>query len=137
MFKRYKGIGLSVVIGLFLISVSTVQADFIDHGLYPNDAVGYWSFDGGNRTDLSGSITNGGIGFFFETGLNVGKFVQKDLLISPYVGLATVGNAQYASGFQQAVNEHYQTPQAYTDLTNRNTMLEPYTEEDLLELQAY
>lgn len=130
-----RNIVLTVLIGSIMLFQSQVMAG--GEGFYTNDHVGYWSFDLGYHQNFGSMVTAGAPGFFIETGFNLGKFFHKEAIVSIYAGLTTSGTTGYHSGFQQRVQDHYQLPQDYVDLTNRDTLLDPYTDEEMNHIQSY
>jgi|GEM_PF-4745855 len=100
-----------------------------DSGLYSNDEASWVQFGLGYQGD-SGGMTTYGHGGFLELGLNPGKFIHRNLIAAPFVGLAMAGgNAAYSSEFLQAVNQHYRVPQRYLDLNAQPFLSETELEE--------
>ena len=55
----------------------------------------------------------GGHGVAFELGINIGAFINKSYMFTPYCGARTVFGSKYNTNFLSELDSHYKLPDNY------------------------
>ncbi len=105
----------ALVFGFPGYSFLDMDDDFISH-LYPDNNVGIFYFDIGNKTEILGGYSGLGSGLYIETGINPFVFMNKGLLIAPFIGISPVWGSDYKDSFQKNLSEHYRRCTEYEEI---------------------
>ncbi len=91
------------------------EDDFKSH-FYPDNNVGVFYFDIGNKTEILGGFSGPGSGLYIETGFNPFVFINSGLLIAPFIGISPVWGADYTASFQKDLAAHYRMSTEYEEI---------------------
>ena len=103
---------------LFLIASLSwaFELDEMREHLYPDNHVGFYYFDFGSKTEVAGGVSSFGSGLYIETGFNPFVWLNKGLIIAPFIGISPVWGADYSPSFRKDLETYYRRSDEYVDL---------------------